>query len=249
MYIIPAIDLLDRKIVRLTGGKYDAVTEYDIELKDMLKQLNSNGTDFIQIIDLNGAKGDFSQQEYLLDILKVSPLKIQYGGGVRSIEKVKELIELGFHRIIIGTKAITDEGFLYELSKELCGKNSCSDQVVIAVDILDGELMHSGWEQKSILKPIDFIDKCISLGYFRFLCTDIGNDGKLKGSNVELYKTFKSQFPFIKLIAQGGISTIEDVQSLQEAKLESVVIAKAIYENKIAIDDIKNWNLQALVNF
>ena len=112
MYIIPAIDLLDRKIVRLTGGKYDAVTEYDIELKDMLKQLNSNGTDFIQIIDLNGAKGDFSQQEYLLDILKVSPLKIQYGGGVRSIEKVKELIELGFHRIIIGTKAITDEGFL-----------------------------------------------------------------------------------------------------------------------------------------
>ena len=135
------------------------------------------------------------------------------------------------------------------MSKELCGKNSCSDQVVIAVDILDGELMHSGWEQKSNLKPIDFIDKCISLGYFRFLCTDIGNDGKLKGSNVELYKTFKSQFPFIKLIAQGGISTIEDVQSLQEAKLESVVIAKAIYENKIAIEDIKNWNLQALVNF
>lgn len=249
MYIIPAIDLLDRKIVRLTGGKYDAVTEYNISLEDMLKQLNSNGTDFIQIVDLNGAKGDFSQQEYLLEILKMSPLKIQYGGGIRSIEKVKELIALGFHRIIIGTKAITDEGFLYELSKEICGKDSCSDQVVIAVDILNNELMHSGWEQKSILKPIDFIDKCIGLGYFRFLCTDISNDGNMEGSNVELYKTFKSQFPFIKLIAQGGISTIDDVRSLQAAKLEAVVIKKAMYENKIAINDIKNWNLQALVNF
>ncbi len=249
MYIIPAIDLLDRKVVRLTGGKYDAVTEYDVALKDMLQQLNSNGTDFIQIIDLNGAKGDFSQQEYLLDILKSSPLKIQYGGGVRSIDKVKELIELGFHRIVLGTKAITDEGFLFELSKEICGKDSCSDQVVIAVDILNNELMHSGWEKKSNIKPLDFIDKCVSLGYFRFLCTDIGNDGKLKGSNVELYKSFKSHFPFIKLIAQGGISTIDDVKALQEAQLESVVIAKAIYENKISIDEIKQWNLQALVSF
>lgn len=249
MYIIPAIDLLDKKVVRLTGGRYDAVTEYDVNLEDILSQLNSNGTDFVQIIDLNGAKGDFSQQSYLFDILHKSPLKIQYGGGVRSIDKVKELIDAGFHRVVIGTKAITDEGFLKELSKEICGKNSCSDQVVIAVDTLNGELMHSGWEQASDIKPIDFIDKCVGLGYFRFLCTDIGNDGKLNGSNVELYKSFKSKFPFIKLIAQGGITTIEDVQSLQSANLESVVIGKAIYENKINIEEVKNWNLQALVNF
>lgn len=249
MYIIPAVDLLDKKIVRLTGGKYDAVTEYKIALEDILNQLNFNGTDFVQIIDLNGAKGDFSQQEYLLDLLKKSPLKIQYGGGIRSIDKVKELIDAGFHRIIIGTKAITDEGFLKELSEEICGKNSCSDQVVIAVDTLNGELMHSGWEKSSKIKPIDYIDKCVSLGYFRFLCTDIGNDGKLNGSNVELYKSFKSQFPFIKLIAQGGITSMNDIQALQEANLESVVLGKAIYENKISIDEIKKWNLQALVNF
>ncbi len=249
MYIIPAIDLLDRKVVRLTGGKYDSVVEYDVQLEDLLTQLNSNGTDFVQIIDLNGAKGDFSQQEYLLEILKKSPLKIQYGGGVRSIEKVKELIDTGFHRIIIGTKAITDEGFLKELSEEICGKNSCSDQVVIAVDTLKGGLMYSGWEKTSDIKPIDFIDKCVSLGYFRFLCTDIGNDGKMTGSDVELYKSFKSQFPFIKLIAQGGITTLTDIKALQDAGLESVVLGKAIYENKISIEEVKNWNLQALVSF
>jgi phosphoribosylformimino-5-aminoimidazole carboxamide ribotide isomerase len=249
MYIIPAVDLLDRKVVRLTGGKYDAVTEYNIKIEDMLLQLNSNGTDFVQIIDLNGAKGDFSQQTYLFDLLNKSPLKIQYGGGVRSIEKVKELIDAGFHRIIIGTKAITDEGFLKELSQEICGKNSCSDQVVIAVDTLKGELMHSGWEKASDIKPIDFIDKCVSLGYFRFICTDIGNDGKLSGSDVELYKSFKSQFPFIKLIAQGGINTMDQVKALQDAGLESVVLGKAIYENKISIEEVKQWNLQALVSF
>ncbi len=249
MYIIPAIDLLDKKVVRLTGGRYDSVTEYDVVLEDILKQLNSNGTDFVQIIDLNGAKGDFSQQAYLLDLLKKSPLKIQYGGGVRSIEKVKELIDAGFHRIIIGTKAITDEGFLKELSEEICGKNSCSDQVVIAVDTLNGELMHSGWEKTSDIKPIEFIDKCVGLGYFRFICTDIGNDGKLNGSNVELYKSFKSQFPFVKLIAQGGITTMDDIKALQDAQLEAVVLGKAIYENKISIEEVKNWNLQALVSF
>ena len=109
--------------------------------------------------------------------------------------------------------------------------------------------MHSGWEKAAVIKPIQFIDKCVGLGYFRFLCTDIGNDGKLKGSNVELYKSFKSQFPFIKLIAQGGISTMDDVKSLQAAELESVVVGKAIYENKISIEEVKQWNLQALVNF
>ena len=249
MNIIPAIDLLDGKIVRLTGGRYDAVTNYDIRLEDMLSQLDSNGTDFVQIIDLNGAKGDFSEQKKLLSILKKCPLKVQYGGGVRSIEKVRELIDAGFHRIIIGTQAIVDEHFLEELSKEVCGKHSCSDQVVVAVDIYNNQLMHSGWEKSSDIKPIDFIDKCVSLGYFRFLCTDIDNDGRLKGSNIELYKTFKSQFPFIKLIAQGGITTLDDVRALQDVHLESVVIGKAIYENKIDIEEVKQWNLQALVNF
>ncbi len=249
MYIIPAIDMLNRKVVRLREGRYDSVTEYDVSLEEMIEQFSSQGTDFVQIIDLNGAKGDFSNQNYIVEILKKSSLKIQYGGGIRSIEKVKELIDAGFHRIIIGTQAITEESFLADLSKEICGKDSCSDQVVIAIDVLNGNLMHSGWEEKSSIKPIDFIDKCVGLGYFRFLCTDINRDGKLAGSDIALYESFKNQFPFIKLIASGGISSMEEVKKMQAAKAEAVVIGKAIYEGKIKVEDVKDWNLQALVSF
>src|SRR3546814_147883 len=132
MNIIPAIDILDRKVVRLREGDYQQVTFYDTTLEDMLGQLDSPGTDFVHIIDLNGARGDFSNQEYLVDILRRSKnIKVQYGGGVRTIDKVKELIDLGFHRIIVGTQAITQPDFLEKLSKEICGKTKCSDQVEI----------------------------------------------------------------------------------------------------------------------
>src|SRR5690606_3702727 len=103
MYIIPAIDILDRKVVRLREGDYNQVTFYDTTLSEMQTQLDSPCTEFVHIIDLNGAKSDFSNQEYLVDIIKHSNIKVQYGGGVRTIDKVKELIDLGFHRIIVGT--------------------------------------------------------------------------------------------------------------------------------------------------
>jgi phosphoribosylformimino-5-aminoimidazole carboxamide ribotide isomerase len=249
MYIIPAIDILNGKVVKLREGDYNQVTEYKVSLPEMLEQFSSNGTDFVQIIDLNGAKGDFSNQKFVLDALKKSKIKVQYGGGVRSIDKVKELIDLGFHRIIIGTQAITDEHFLEKLSKEICGKESCSDQVIIALDVLDGVIMHSGWVEASTLKPEDYIDKCTSLGYFRFLCTDISKDGRLEGSGIELYKQLKERSPFIKIIASGGISSMKDIEALNEVKVEAAVVGKAIYEGKISINDIKEWNLQALVNF
>ncbi len=249
MYIIPAIDILDRKVVRLREGDYEQITAYDVSLESMLEQFESNGTNFIQIIDLNGARGDFSNQKYVLNALKKTNLKIQYGGGVRSIDKVKELIDSGFHRIIIGTQALTEENFLEELSKEICGKDSCSDQIVIAVDIRDGVIMHSGWTEASHYTPIEYIGKCTSLGYFRFLCTDISKDGKMQGSGLALYKSIKEQIPFIKLIASGGIRSMDDIRELQAAQLEATVVGKAIYENKISIETIKEWNLQALVSF
>lgn len=249
MYIIPAIDILDKKVVRLNDGKFNNVVEYDLSLEEAIRSYSSQGTDFVQIIDLNGAQGDFSNQKFILDALHKSSLKVQYGGGVRSIEKVKELIDLGFHRIIIGTQAITEESFLADLSKEICGKDSCSDQVILAIDILNGEIRHSGWEKVSEIKPLDFIGKAVSLGYFRFLCTDIARDGKMAGSDLELYKEIKEHYPFIKLIASGGISSIENIKALQDIKVEAAVVGKAIYENKIGIDEIKAWNLQSLVSF
>lgn len=246
MYIIPAVDVLNQKIVRLTEGDYNQVTQYEVSLEEQIELYQSNGTEIVHIIDLNGAKGDFTNQKYLFDIIKKTDMKVQYGGGVRSIEKVKELIDAGIHRVIVGTQAITNPTFLEDLSSEICGKTKCSDQVVVAIDVLDEVIKYSGWMESSPIKLRDYIDKCLQLGFFRFLCTDINKDGKLGGAGVDLYKKLLNHSPFIKLIASGGISSMADIEELNEYKIESCVVGKAIYENRISIEEIKEWNLQML---
>lgn len=249
MYIIPAIDILNGKVVRLREGNYEQATFYEVTLEEMIEKYKSRGTEFIHIIDLNGAKGDFSNQKYLFDIIHKTDMKVQYGGGVRSIDKVKELIDFGIHRIIVGTQAITNPDFLPELSREICGKEKCSDQVVVAIDVLDEVIKYSGWMESSPLKLMEYVDRCLALGFFRFLCTDINKDGKLGGPALELYQKLLDHSPFIKLIASGGISSMADIEELQKIKVESCVVGKAIYENRITIEEIKEWNLKALISF
>jgi phosphoribosylformimino-5-aminoimidazole carboxamide ribotide isomerase len=249
MYIIPAIDILNGKVVRLREGDYEQATFYDVTLEEMIEKYQSNGTEFIHIIDLNGAKGDFSNQKFLFDIINKTDIKVQYGGGVRSIDKVKELIDSGIHRIIVGTQALTNAEFLPELSKEICGKYKSQDQVVVAIDVLDEVIKYSGWMESSPIKLMDYVDKCLNLGFFRFLCTDIDKDGKLGGAGVELYRKLLDHSPFIKLIASGGISSMEDIEKLHNIKVESCVVGKAIYEGRITIEEIKDWNLKALISF
>lgn len=249
MYIIPAIDILDKKVVRLREGDYNQATVYDTSLEAMIDTYQSNGTEFIHIIDLNGAKGDFSNQKYLFDVIRKTDIKIQYGGGVRSIDKVKELIDAGLHRIIVGTQAITNPTFLEQLSTELCGKDKCSDQIVVAIDVLDEVIKYSGWMESSPIKLMDYVSRCLKLGFFRFLCTDIDKDGKLGGAGIKLYEKLLDHSPFIKLIASGGVSSMKDVVELSKIKVESCVVGKAIYEERIKIEEIKDWNLRSMISF
>lgn len=249
MYIIPAIDILDKKVVRLREGNYQDVTTYATSIEEMIEKYQSNGTDFIHIIDLNGAKGDTSNQKYLFDVIKKSNMKIQYGGGVRSIEMVKNLLDAGIHRVIVGTQAITNPTFLDELSTMNNGKSKYADQIIVAIDVLDEVIKYSGWMESSPIKLIDYIDRCLNLGFFRFLCTDIAKDGKLEGTGIELYKKLLEHSPIIKLIASGGVSDMQDIEKLSALKVESVVVGKAIYENRISIEQIKEWNLKSLIQF
>ena len=248
MYIIPAIDILNKKVVRLREGDYNQVTEYDVTLEEMIEKYQSNGTNLIHVVDLNGAKNDFSNQQYLFDVIKKTDMQVQYGGGIRSIDKVKELIDAGIHRVIVGTQAITNPMFLDELSKAICGRDKCSHQVVIAIDVLDEVIKYSGWMESSPIKLMDYVDKCLALGFFRFLCTDIGKDGKLGGAGIDLYAKLLDHSPFIKLIASGGISSMQDIEDLSRLKVESCVVGKAIYENRISVEDVKNWNLESLMS-
>jgi len=246
MYIIPAIDILDGKVVRLREGDYNQKTVYDVSIADMIETYRSNGTEFIHIIDLNGAKGDFSNQQTLFDIIRKTEMKVQYGGGIRTIDQVTNLLDAGIHRVIVGTQAITNPNFLSDLSKEVGKKYDYANRIVIAIDVLDEVIKYSGWMESSPIKLLDYVDKCLELGFFRFLCTDINKDGKLGGAAVDLYRKLLDHSPFIKLIASGGISSMADIEELAKYNIRSCVVGKAIYENRITIDEIKQWNLKAL---
>jgi phosphoribosylformimino-5-aminoimidazole carboxamide ribotide isomerase len=248
MYIIPAIDILNKKVVRLREGDYGQVTQYDVTLEEMIDQYKSHGTEMIHVIDLNGARNDFSNQEYLFDVIRRTDMKVQYGGGVRSIDKVKELIDAGVFRVIVGTQALTNPNFLPQLSQEICGRDKCSDQVIVAIDVLDEVIKYSGWMESSPIKLMDYVDKCLNLGFFRFLCTDINKDGKLGGAGVDLYQKLLDHSPFIKLIASGGVSSMKDIIQLSKIKVESCVVGKAIYEGRISIEEVQNWNLKSLIS-
>jgi phosphoribosylformimino-5-aminoimidazole carboxamide ribotide isomerase len=246
MYIIPAIDILDGKVVRLREGDYNQKTEYDVSIEDMIDQYQSNGTDFIHIIDLNGAKGDFSNQKALFEIIKKTEMKVQYGGGIRTIEQVTNLLDAGIHRVIVGTQAISNPDFLPQLSEAFAKKDDYANRIVIAIDVLDEVIKYSGWMESSPIKLMDYVDKCLALGFFRFLCTDINKDGKLGGTAIELYQKLMDHSPMIKLIASGGVSSMADIEELAQLPIRSVVVGKAIYENRISIEEVKNWNLKQL---
>jgi phosphoribosylformimino-5-aminoimidazole carboxamide ribotide isomerase len=248
MYIIPAIDILDGKVVRLREGDYEQKTVYDVSIADMIDTYRSNGTEFIHIIDLNGAKGDFSNQAELFDIIKKTDMRVQYGGGIRTIEQVTNLLDAGIHRVIVGTQAITNPDFLQELSREVGKKYDYANRIVIAIDVLDEVIKYSGWMESSPIKLMDYVDKCLQLGFFRFLCTDINKDGKLGGAAVDLYKKLLDHSPFIKLIASGGVSSMADIEELDKYDIRSVVVGKAIYENRITIEQIKEWNLKQMTS-
>lgn len=246
MYIIPAIDILDGKVVRLREGDYNQQTVYDVSIQEMMERYHSNGTDFIHIIDLNGAKGDFSNQKDLFNIIKKTEMRVQYGGGIRTIAQVNNLLDSGIHRVIVGTQAISNPDFLSDLSIAFAKKDNYANRIVIAIDVLDEVIKYSGWMESSPIKLMDYVDKCLQLGFFRFLCTDINKDGKLEGAAVDLYKKLLDHSPFIKLIASGGVSSMKDIKALAKLNIRSVVVGKAIYENRISIEEIKEWNLKTM---
>lgn len=248
MYIIPAIDILDGKVVRLIEGDYGRVTNYEISLADLIKKYKSHGTDIIHIIDLNGAKGDFCNQEMLFDVIKKTDMRVQYGGGIRSIQQVTDLLDAGVYRVIVGTQAIKQPDFLDQLSKEVGKKKDYANRIVVAIDVLDEVIKYSGWMESSPVKLLDYIDRCLRLGFFRFLCTDISKDGKLGGTSIDLYEKLLNYAPVIKLIASGGVASMADVEALSQFNISSCVVGKAIYEGLISIEEIKEWNLKTMIS-
>ena len=229
MIIYPAIDILDGMAVRLYKGDYNNVTVYGTPLEASRTWINS-GSNFLHLVDLNGAKGAVDNLSEIVDIRKNSDVFIQVGGGIRNLEKAKRYLDVGINQIIIGTAAVTDKEFLADILKDY------SDHITIGVDARNGKVSIGGWLSDTELEADKFISDLETLGVKRVIYTDISKDGTLTGPNFEMYKKVLGQVN-IEIIASGGISCLEDLSRLKEIGVHGVVVGKALYENKFTLEE------------
>ena len=237
MKIIPAIDLLDGQCVRLLQGDYKKVTSYNISPINQANYFFKEGFRYLHIVDLDSAKNaDNKNLNIIKSINKIKNLKIQVGGGIRDIQKVKDLLNIGIDRLIVGTEAIKNKNFLNALKNEVD-----VEKIVFGLDfkIIENEavLYTNGWLEKSRYKLFDFIEK--NSWIFNILATDISSDGMLSGPNIKIYEKILNKSNS-NLIASGGISAISDINNLKKVGIQECVVGKAIYENIIPIEDIRN---------
>lgn len=234
MLIIPAIDLYEKKIVRLQKGDFNQVTFYEQTPLAQAKEFEQHGFQWLHIVDLIGSKtGNISVEAIIREVKKETNLKIEFGGGVRDEAGAEQLFELGVSKIIIGSLSVKNKSVFEKIVKEFP-----ADNFIVAVDALNENLSVSGWTEATKVTVYDHIEYCLQLGLTHFLCTDISKDGMLTGTNIDLYKKILSRFPDINLIASGGIKDLDDVKKIKTIKPYGVVIGKAIYENKIDLKEL-----------
>ena len=231
MNIIPAIDLIDGKAVRLQKGDYNKVTVYSDSPEKVAKYFYDCGARYLHVVDLDGAKsGKADNFETIKRIVDAADLSVEVGGGIRSLDIVKKYVDIGVDRIILGTAAITDPDFLKE-AVTLYG-----DRITVGVDIKDGMVAIKGWTEVSAVSCEDFCRQLEELGVSSVICTDISKDGMMSGTNLELYKGLNRDFS-INIIASGGVSTLDDIRALKEMDVFGAILGKALYTGAIDLKE------------
>lgn len=232
--IIPSIDLVDGKCVRLTQGNFEEKKIYDSDPVAVAKRFAEAGIERLHLVDLDGAKaGKVINHQILERIAAETKLKIDFGGGVKSDEDIQKVFDCGAKQVSAGTIAVQNPKLVLSWIQKY-GK----DKIILGADVLNGIVRINGWVNPSEIKLFDFITNYQWHGIRYVLCTDIEKDGMMKGSSVELYKSIIKQFPEIRVIASGGVSSIEEIKQLNKIGCYGVVIGKAIYENLISLEDL-----------
>ena len=231
MNIIPAIDLIGGQAVRLVKGDYDNVTVYSDDPAAVAESFARAGAKYLHVVDLDGAKdGTTANFETIKKIIERTDLSVEVGGGIRTLERVRQYIDVGVDRVIIGTAAVTDPDFLREAVK-LYG-----EKIVVGVDIKDGFVAIKGWLEISELSCKEFCKKLEDLGVKTIICTDISKDGMMSGTNRELYRELYDEFE-LNIIASGGVSSMEDIAVLSNMGLFGAIVGKAIYTGAIELSE------------
>jgi len=235
MKIIPAIDILNGKCVRLIQGDFGKVKIYSEEPLTVALQFQDADLEFLHLVDLDGAKkGKVVNWDIVAELQEKTALQIDFGGGVKTEEDVERLLELDINQINIGSLAITEpEKFIHWL--DVYG----AENFVLSADVRDESIMINGWLESTGLRLYDLIDQYIQHGLKYITCTDIGKDGMMEGPNIELYTNLKARFPKLKINANGGITTLDDLKNLKSLSMYGAIIGKALYEQRIKLEDLK----------
>ena len=231
MKIFPAIDLYDGKAVRLYKGNYDEMTVYSSNPIEIARDFVSAGAEYIHMVDLEGAKdGTTPNIDIVKQVATETALKVEIGGGIRSMQTLDSYFEAGVFRAILGTAAVTDEEFLRSAIEKY------GEKIAVGADVKDGMVAIKGWLEKSEYSTDAFFEKMCSLGVKTVICTDISKDGAMRGTNRELYRALSEKYN-VDIVASGGVSSIEDVKALSDMNLYGAIIGKAYYIGAIDLKE------------
>lgn len=231
MIIFPAIDLFEKKAVRLYKGDYQNITVYSENPIEIARDFELCGVTHIHMVDLEGAKyGTTPNIEIVKQVATDTKLFVEIGGGIRDMATVEKYLSTGVGRVILGTAAVTDSEFL-KAAVEKYG-----EKIAVGADVKDGCIAIKGWVEKSHITLEDFLSNMQNIGVKYIICTDISKDGAMRGTNLELYKELSQKYS-MNITASGGVSTLDDVKKLREMNLYAAVIGKAYYTGAIKLQD------------
>lgn len=234
MKIIPAIDIINGKCVRLTQGDYAQQKIYNENPLAVAKTFEEAGLKHLHLVDLDGAKaGRVINWKVIESICSGSSLHVDFGGGIKTQEELLKLFDLGVKQVNLGSIAVKQPQLVFEWI-ETFGP----EKIILSADVKEEKIQVSGWQENSSLMITDLVEQYRLQGLLYVTCTDISTDGTLSGPNFTLYQKMIEQFPMIKWIASGGVSDIEDVRKLSSSGVDGAIIGKAIYENRIKLTDL-----------
>ena len=235
--LIPAIDIIEGQCVRLTKGDYDQKTVYRDSPAEVAKEFEEIGFKRLHVVDLDGAKSKhIVNSDVLHRITTDTQLVVDFGGGIKTDEDIEKAFAAGASMVTIGSIAVTNPDlFMGWLEKY------GAERIILGADVRHGKISINGWKEDSSEDLLPFLKKYVDAGVKNVLCTEISKDGTLTGPAIELYQSMMTAYPELHLIASGGVSSIDDIKALEAAGIPAVVFGKAIYEGKINLNELWDW--------
>jgi phosphoribosylformimino-5-aminoimidazole carboxamide ribotide isomerase len=237
MYIIPAIDIIDGKCVRLTQGDYTQKTVYSESPVEVAKSFEAAGITRLHVVDLDGAKAShIVNHETLKQIVTQTNLQIDFGGGIKSDEDIRMAFKSGAQQITAGSIAVKSKQTVLRWLQQYG-----TDKIILGADVKNERIAISGWQDDSGIDLFTFLEEYVAHGISYVICTDIAKDGLLQGASIDLYRKILLRYPQLKLIASGGVTSIDELHELRNAGLYGAIVGKAFYEGKISLDELSKF--------